>query len=113
MTHFPQEEENLVSFLRQHRPEVPTADPDLENQILQQVKSLTRIPERKKRRFWLPALISTGFLATLAGYLILVPRQPSAVELANVEDFIESSWQGAIDQDTGGESWSVLDNLTD
>jgi hypothetical protein len=113
MTHFPQEEENLVSFLRQHRPEVPTANPDLENQILQQVKSLTRLRERKKWRFWLPSLITAGFLASLAGYLTLVPRQPSAVELANLEDFIESSWQGAIDQDTSSESWYVLDNLTD
>jgi hypothetical protein len=114
MTHSPNEDQDLVYFLRQHRPVVPPAHADLEQQILQQVKALSQEPQPQRWRFWvLPSIITAGCLASLAGYFILISRQPSTVELADLEDFIESSWQGAINQDSSSEPWYVIENITD
>jgi len=115
MTPSSPEDENLVHFLRQHHPLVPPAAPGLEQQVLQQVRTLTYIPQqRKKWRFWVvPSMVVAGFLTSLAGYLIITPHSPSTVELANLEDFIDVSWQGAMSDDFSTEPWYVLENITD
>ncbi|MEH2437479.1 MAG: hypothetical protein V7K25_25170 [Nostoc sp.] len=94
MTKFPKDDPDLINFLSQHCPEVPPASPDLEQQILQQVKARPQAPLRHypKLRLVLPAL-AAGLVAVIVGYRALIPPQPSAAELAELETFIESNWQ--------------------
>ncbi|MEH2062908.1 MAG: hypothetical protein V7K50_11580 [Nostoc sp.] len=94
MTQLPNDDHDLISFLSQHCPEVPPASPDLEQQILQQVKTCPQAPLRNysRLRLILPTL-AAGLVAAIVGYRALIPPQPSPAELASLETFIESNWQ--------------------
>jgi hypothetical protein len=109
------EDRDLVDFLRQHSPAVPPASPDLAQQILQQVKAVPIKRQHQHFRFWLgPSLVMTGFLAMLAtGYIIFVPSQPSPAELANLEDFMKTSWQGAVSENVSDDTWYLLETSAD
>ncbi|MEH2302782.1 MAG: hypothetical protein V7K88_28355 [Nostoc sp.] len=97
MTQLPNDDPDLINFLCQHRPEVPPASPDLEQQILQQVKTWHQPPLRhySRPRLVLPALV-TGLVAAIVGYRAFIPAQPSPAELATLQNFIESNWQGTV-----------------
>ncbi|QLE43289.1 hypothetical protein FD723_24455 [Nostoc sp. C052] len=97
MTQLPNDDPDLVNFLCQHRPDVPPASPDLEQQILQQVKAYTQPPLRhySRPRLVLPTL-AAGLVAAIAGYRAFIPVQPSPAEFATLEGFIESNWQGTV-----------------
>jgi hypothetical protein len=114
MTHYSPEDQDLVNFIRQHHSVVPPASPDLELQILQQVKALSREPQPSKWGFWqIPSLVGAGFLVSLASYFIFVPRNYSTIELTCLDDFIQSNWQGAINQNFGNETWNVIESIND
>ena len=108
MTQFSDDDKDLVNFLRQHRPEVPPASPILEEQILRDIQklhvsSLTKPPLVRHSRLWLvPSIVAAGFLAAVVGYRTLIPSTPSATELASLETFIETNWQGTISETTEG-----------
>lgn len=110
MTPFP-DDSKLVNFLRQHRAQAPPAAPELEDQILSAVEATPEhsvVPLRSTRfqqhgfprvryRFWIvSSAVAAGLVAGIVSYRSLMPTQPSAVELANLESFIENSWYGTV-----------------
>ncbi|MEH2057591.1 MAG: hypothetical protein V7K97_15785 [Nostoc sp.] len=108
MTHLPNDDSDLINFLSQHCPEVPPASPDLEQQILQQVKTWPQAPLRNysRLRLVLPALAAGLVAAAIVGYRALIPPQPSPAELASLETFIESNWQAtASSEHLGSDIW--------
>ncbi len=114
MNQFPQDDKDLVDFLRQHRPQVPPAAANLEQKILQQLQTLSVQPRRQRSPFWLiPPMMVAGFLATVVMQRTLVPAQPSAAELASLESFIENNWQGTLSEHTGSYVWHFTDYSTD
>ncbi|MBN3949074.1 MAG: hypothetical protein V7K14_15265 [Nostoc sp.] len=111
MTQLPNDDADLINFLCQHCPEVPPASPDLEQQILQQVKTWPQPPLRhySRLRLVLPAL-AAGLVAAIVGYRALIPAQPSPAELASLETFIESNWQAtASSEHLGSDVWHFTD----
>ncbi len=111
MTQLPNDDADLINFLCQHCPEVPPGSPDLEQQILQQVKTWPQAPLRhySRLRLVLPAL-AAGLVAAIVGYRALIPAQPSPAELAELETFIESNWQAtASSEHLGSDVWHFTD----
>lgn len=136
MTKFSNDDKNLVNFLRQHRPEVPPAATDLEQQILQNVETLhlhqwgdvcdktkrlrdrrpTSLPTSLERRrpLWLvPSAVAASLVAAVVGYQALIPPPPNAAELAKLERFMETNWQGAISTSPDGDSLAITEPVTD
>jgi hypothetical protein len=97
MTQFP-DDERLIEFLRQYRPEVPPAKPNLEQQILQ---SLEAAPPsaRPSLRIIKPTIaklatgMAAGMLLVLGGYRLL---SPAFVDTASLETFMVNNWDGII-----------------
>ncbi|MCW5315111.1 hypothetical protein GTQ43_15220 [Nostoc sp. KVJ3] len=111
MTQLPNDNRNLINFLSQHCPEVPPASPDLEQQILQQVKTWPQSPVRhySRPRLVLPAL-AAGLVAAIVGYRAFIPAQPSPAELATLQNFIESNWQGTVSNEhLESDVWHLTD----
>ncbi|WP_392534250.1 hypothetical protein [Nostoc sp. C117] len=114
MSQFPNDDKNLVNFLCKHRPPVPPASPDLEQQILQQVQTSIVKPQRRLARLWLvPPVMAASLLASVFSYRVLVPAKPSAAELANLEAFIDSNWQGTVSEHTESYVWHFTDDSAD
>ncbi|MEH2070821.1 MAG: hypothetical protein V7K47_22110 [Nostoc sp.] len=101
----PDDDRDLVNFVRQHRPEVPPASPDLSQKILQQVEtSIQPLPHHS--RLWLvPPVIAAGLVAAFVSYRALVPAKPSEAELATLQTFIESNWQGTVNEYPESDLW--------
>jgi hypothetical protein len=112
------DDDRLIEFLRQHRPSVPPAAPDLEDQILQAVAD-SDVKHLHRRRLWaMPAAIAVGALIASVGYQILTPPQPPkiavdrAVDPASVEAFLEDNWNASLGEtpevtpsDPNGSDW--------
>ena len=105
MSQFSNDDHELVDFLKQHRPSIPTADPALEDRLFDAIAATAqpttlderRVSRSKRSIAWLvPSAIAAGLVATVVGYRTLVPAQPSATELASLEAFVESNWQGTL-----------------
>jgi hypothetical protein len=103
------EEAALIAFLRQHQPSVPAAPIVLEDQIMQAIalprqRVAPQQPTRWEhlwtqwRRSWaVPSAVAASVLMAWGGYRLTLPAQPSAAELAQLQTFMESSWDGAVD----------------
>ncbi len=99
MTKFSERDRNLVNFLCQHRPQVPPAAPDLEQQILQKVKAYPLPTTSKRGRLWLlPSVAAAGLALAVVGYRVFIPARPTAAELASIEKFMESNWQSTVSE---------------
>ncbi|MBF2029350.1 MAG: hypothetical protein IGS48_21745 [Oscillatoriales cyanobacterium C42_A2020_001] len=125
MNSFPEDDHHLTNFLQQNCPTVPPAAADLENRILAVIddtpqaiglsEPLIAQRSRPSRRVaWLlPSAIAAGFVATIVGYQAWIPRQqPTDAELAELETFIESTWQGNLAEQPPSETEELLP-LTD
>jgi len=119
MTKYPHDDdERLVEFLRQHRPSVPPAAPNLEQQILLGASSHMR--HQGRRQLWfVPPTIVAGLLMTWGGYRILSPSSPS-VDTASLETFLVNNWDGVVgdtsvapQSDTAEADWLSLANSKD
>lgn len=104
MSSFP-DDPRLTQFLKQHRATVPAPTTDLEYQILtlvarspHSINSLRTARQRSQRRvLWLvPSAMAAGLVAAIVGQHVLQPTQPSAAEMAELQTFIESTWQGTV-----------------
>jgi len=98
----PEEDRSLTDFLKQHRPPVPPAAADLEDRLMAAVMDTpVQVPTAQRQQsyrrvLWLvPSAIAAGLVA-IVGYQTLVPPQPTEAELAELETFIESTWQGTL-----------------
>jgi hypothetical protein len=129
-----QEDQNLVAFIRQHKPIAPPPSVNLEQQILVQIEQIPvehapvamisqtkgRIRRLTKALWLLPAAIAIG-----AGLFLANNRQPqfalSEAESLEIEAALISSWSDAIDYDLDavGDPYSepaiteLTDELTD
>jgi hypothetical protein len=111
MTEHHDDDINLVNFLRQNRPQIPPASPELEEKILQQVsqyqektgnskrENVTSISRFKRRFLYLfPSAIAAGIVIFISSYRLLTPQQPSEVELSKIEAFMENNWHDALSE---------------
>lgn len=114
MTPLPDDDSKLVNFLQQHRAQVPPAASELEDQILAAVEAASKPvptrageggrfplwgtgPQSRRCRPWIvSSAIAAGVIAAVVGYRQLMPTQPSATELANLESFMENSWYSTV-----------------
>lgn len=132
MTMFPNDDKDLVDFLHQYRPEVPSASPELEERILQQLEInsvVTSKVETSKRKtslsqrlhiffghtsFWLiPSVMATGLLAAVISYRVLTPTEPSAAQIADLQSIMESDWYYKFNQNPRGELLHLTDTDAD
>jgi hypothetical protein len=112
MTQFPSDDQRLVEFLRQHVGSVPPAAPGLEQQIMQAVASSPQQPKdgvlgvfswQNSKLF--AGLATASLLIAWTGYRLLTPPKPSAAELATVETFLESNWDGVAGGSNADGDW--------
>lgn len=97
----PKDDERLVAFLRHHRPEAPPASPDVEERILAAVATQ---PLKSRRQLWfLAPALAAGLLLAVGGYTWgqkfadrPPANPPTDAELARLEEFLESSWDGLL-----------------
>ncbi|MEH2466186.1 hypothetical protein [Nostoc sp.] len=114
MTQLPNDDSDLINFLCQHCPEVPPASPDLEQQILQHLKTSPQAPLRHYSRLRLVLPVAAGLVAAIVGYRAFIPAQPSPAELATLETFIESNWQGTVSNEhLESDVWHFTDSDTE
>lgn len=123
MSQFPNDDQELVAFLQQHRPQAPPPDPALESRLFDAIDALpsqdTVVPFRRSqpraRRslMWLvPSTIAAGLVASVVGYRVLVPAKPSATDLASLQAFMESNWQGTVNSSSADEELPLFNEGT-
>ncbi len=100
----------LVDFLRQYRPEIPPASPNLEEYILAVIahEQAIQVTRRKSRRvLWLTVSSVAATLAlTLWGIKPWISSPTPSQELAQIEAFMEYTWNGLLEDE-------MLDPSTD
>lgn len=94
---------NLVSFLRENKPAAPQAHLNLEQQIFDSLEPRT---DKSKKLYlttlWtIPGAIATGFLFTSIGFSFKTPRIAS--EPKDLESFLVKNWQSILDSQTYSE----------
>lgn len=114
----PSSEQELVNFLKQHRPHIPEAAPDLEQKILAAIESnqasVFQETHRKKTRLsasaksddrlkispvskWaLSSAIAASLLAVWSGYRPFETAQLPDKEIAQLEAFLVTNWEGVL-----------------
>lgn len=122
MSH-PNDDHELVDFLKQYRPSLPPADSALEERLFDAIDAMppqeTLLPfsrsqprSRRSPVWLLPPTLAAGLLASVVAYRTLVPAKPSAAELANLQAFIESNWQGTVSSNTTDDALLFNDGTT-
>ncbi|MGK7872592.1 MAG: hypothetical protein AB4426_04565 [Xenococcaceae cyanobacterium] len=99
MTKFPNEDEKLVAFLRQHRPVPPPAAANFEEQLMMELVQRQPIPSQGKRYPFLWAVfsaIAAGLLLTWGGYRLLNHSPQIAADTDELETFLVNNWNAAI-----------------
>lgn len=121
MTQFSPDDRPLIDFLRQYRPPVPTAAPDLEDQIMQAAqnsslpdntastsRSLVSWPRRRawwQQRKFVPAAIAAGLLLAWAGHFQYTQMSLTAeAEAAQLEAFLVESWDGSLANESSSDA---------
>ncbi|PSB25131.1 hypothetical protein [Stenomitos frigidus] len=123
MSQLPNDDHELVDFLKQHRPQTPPADPVLEERLFAAIESqpqqdnvtpLRRSQPRVRRSiaWFVPPTLAAGLLVSVIGYRLLMPAKPSATELANLQAFIESNWQGTVNSGSTDEETPLFNDVT-
>ncbi len=114
----PSSDQELVNFLKQHRPSLPEAAPDLELKILAAIESnqasLVNETHREKTRVttspksndrlkissvskWaVSSAIAAGLLVFWSGYRPLETAQLPDEETAKLEAFLVTNWEGVL-----------------
>lgn len=99
MTNLPNDRQNnLVSFLRHHRPVPPATQVDLEQCLMDALES--RSPQKKpgfyfKVAWTIPRALTTGFLFTSVSFGFKTPRV--ALEPTDLDKFLVKNWQNTLD----------------
>ncbi|MDJ1183406.1 hypothetical protein [Roseofilum casamattae] len=114
-------DDRLVSFLQQHQPIPEPSSPGLEDQILQSIAELETEPSspRNRRIKWVSAAIVTvSLLVGVGGYQrwsAQMAHQPlSEDEIANLDRFLETTWNEAIlasetEESSAEDSWFLFE----
>ncbi|MEG4199831.1 hypothetical protein [Microcoleus sp. Pol12A5] len=115
----PSSDQELVNFLKRHRPNIPEAVPDLEQKILAAIESnqatVFHEAHRKKTRLsasaksddrlkisfvskWaLSSAIAASLLVFWSGYRPFETAQLPDKETAQLEAFLVTNWEGVLD----------------
>ena len=115
----PSSDQELVNFLKQYRPNIPEAAPDLEQKILAVIDrnevaarklnnwgKLQFTGSHKKsgsigfRKWVFPSAIAAGLLVFGSGYRVLITAQ-KADEAAHLEAFLVNNWEGVLNDSRG------------
>ncbi|MDY7023047.1 MAG: hypothetical protein SWJ54_17130 [Cyanobacteriota bacterium] len=104
----------LIHFLKQHRSIPPEASPDLEDRILaaldsdqEQLQDSISTAGSLVSWKWVSSLIAAGFTIVWIAHRTLLSSPVSPTEQSQLEGFIESSWDGAM-QETQETSWLAI-----
>jgi hypothetical protein len=112
MTQLPPDDQALKQFLQQHRPPVPAASPELEEQIMQAVQDpaiKVQAQVRKPRRLWIvPSAIAASLLVAFGSYRWAKVYQPTT-DVENLAAFLENSWNGTLSNSTETETYLFLE----
>lgn len=104
------DDRDLVSFMRQRRSQPPAAAPDLEDRIMAAIAQSENSNQRRSTRWyrspWLPTAIAASLVAGVVSYRTLNPAKPSPADLATLESFIETSWDGSLSDDS--DDWAIF-----
>jgi hypothetical protein len=111
----PSSDQELVNFLKQHRPNIPEAAPDLEKKILAAIErneagerklnylgdpQFTRSSKRSRivgfRKWVFPSAIAAGLLVFWSGYRAFETAQLPDNETAKLEAFLVTNWEGVL-----------------
>lgn len=114
----PSSDQELVNFLKRHRPNIPESEPDLEQKILAAIESnqasVFHESHRKKTRLsasaksddrlkissvskWaLSSAIAASLLVFGSGYRVLVTAQHQKDEAAHLEAFLVNNWEAVL-----------------
>ena len=111
----PSSDQKLVNFLKQHRPNIPEAAPDLEKKILAAIErneagerklnylgdpQFTRSSKRSRivgfRKWVFPSAIAAGLLVFWSGYRAFETAQLPDNETAKLEAFLVTNWEGVL-----------------
>lgn len=102
---FDRDQQSLVNFLRQHRPDVPPPAANLEQLILSQIAphqdAVRVLPKFSFNRLWLlPTAIATAAIIT---WQYTRPMQPvlSQSDRQNIEASLVTGWSAVISEDAG------------
>lgn len=112
-------DKKLVDFLKQYRPIIPDAAPDLDQKLLAALErnevdrpnrnhleaQLTASHKRSKiacfPKWAFPAAIAAGLLVLWSGYRELNTAQLPADETAHLEAFLVNNWEGVLNDSRG------------
>jgi hypothetical protein len=107
-------DEKLVDFLKQYRPNIPEAAPDLEQRLLAALEkdevdrpeSPLNLPEKRSRissiaKWAFPPAIAASLLVFWSGYRLLIPTPVHPDEVAHLEAFLLNNWDGVLNEDNG------------
>ncbi|NJL82553.1 MAG: hypothetical protein HC890_05585 [Chloroflexaceae bacterium] len=98
MTPSPQKDDPVADFLRKYRPLPPPAREGLERQLLAQIQR-EPLPLRKSLPWpwWaIPGLLVAGLTLAVGGQRLFAPEPPLAGDSEVLEEFLVTSWQGAM-----------------
>ena len=123
----PQEDSAVVSFLQTHAGVAPAPTPDLEDRLMQAIhqeqvsvspiqvtEQLTE--QQRRRRFNLRLAAFLGVILTGAALGVGLwqwlwpPYRLSTAELAQLEDFMVSGWDDAVQPNEATTDWDVLND---
>lgn len=109
----PEKPDCLVDFLRQHRPDIPPASPQLEQRILATVAGDRSTARRySPRTLWLivPS-IAASLSLTFWGIKPWIFSPFPARDLAQIEAFMESAWNGLLQDEMleSSEEWLFVE----
>ncbi|NJR22633.1 MAG: hypothetical protein HC786_10955 [Richelia sp. CSU_2_1] len=107
-------DKKLVNFLKQYRPDIPEAAPDLEQKLLAALerdevdrpKLPLNLPEKRSRisslaKWAFPPAIAASLLVFWSGYRLLIPTPVHPDEAAHLEAFLIDNWDGVLNEDNG------------
>lgn len=105
MSRFSEDDLKLTEFLKRHQPVVPAANPDLEDQLMSAIAStpqprltvVSKAPVQRRILWAVPSAIAAGLVAVVVSHRPFAPvSQPSAAEVAELQNFIESTWDDSV-----------------
>jgi hypothetical protein len=92
MTRPPEDDQDLVHFLRHHRPNPPPARPDLEDDIL------ASLPPRRRRRRWIvPSALAASVIGAIVTHQVWQSRTLEVTDTAALETYMENNWSTTIE----------------
>ncbi|MCY7393409.1 MAG: hypothetical protein LH647_18515 [Leptolyngbyaceae cyanobacterium CAN_BIN12] len=113
MSRFSEDDLKLTEFLKRYQPVVPAANPDLEEQLMSAIAStpqsrltvVSNTPVQRRILWAVPPAIAAGLLAMVVNHRTFAPvSQPSPAEVAELQTFIESTWQDSSTEQAVTES---------